>query len=196
MQNALAAVEMMERLIRDLMDSTMLDNASFKMEFVDVDMGILLADVVRTMRYSIEEGDVGIRIEPMPVIKADEWALTKVFMNLVGNAVQYSSPDRAARIWISYEDHDEFHCFRIADNGIGIPDGQREKLFLRFSRGTNVGGVSGSGLGLHIVKEAVMGHGGHIQMQSEEGDGTTFAVFLPKKPVDVPQSEVTSTVDV
>ena len=192
-ENALAAVKMMERLIGDLMDSMVLDT-SFRMQFGEVDMTIMVSEVIRTLRYPIEDHDVGIRIEPLPTVMADEWALTKAFMNLIGNAIQYASPERPPRIWISYEDHDGFHRFTIADNGIGIPEGQREKLFLRFERGSNVTGISGTGLGLHIVKEAVMGHGGHIKLRSTEGEGTTFDIYLPKVPVEVPQCEVTPTV--
>ena len=195
MENALAAVGMMERLIGDLMDSMVLDT-SFKMNFEPVDLTIMVADVIRTLRYTIEDKNVKVRVEPLPTIRVDEWSLTKAFMNLVGNAIQYSSPDRDPRIVISYEDKDEFHCLRIADNGIGIPDGKREKLFLRFERGSNVAGVSGTGLGLHIIKEAVMGHGGHIRLESEEGDGTTFEMYLPKEPIAVPQSELSETVEV
>ncbi len=57
-------------------------------------------------------------------------------------------------------------------------------------------GVSGTGLGLHIIKEAIMGHGGTIRFESEEGVGTTFEIYLPKEPVAVPQSELTQTVEV
>jgi signal transduction histidine kinase len=192
--NALAAVQMMQRLIEDLMDSMRLDT-SFRMNFQEVDMTLLVADVVRTLRYPIEEKDVGVRIEPMPVIEADEWALTKAFMNLLGNAIQYAAPDRRPRVWINYEEQDDVHVVSIRDNGMGIPEGQSDKLFMRFQRGSNVAGISGTGLGLHIVKEVVMGHGGQITVESVEGKGTTFRLHLPKKPVEVPQSAVTQTME-
>jgi signal transduction histidine kinase len=132
----------------------------------------------------------------MPVILADEWALTKAFMNLIGNAIQYCSQDRLARIWISHNDRDEHHEIVLSDNGIGVPEGERENLFLRFERGSNVSEVSGTGLGLHIVKEAIAGHGGTIDLESEVGVGTTFRIRLPKAPVMVPQSAITQTVGV
>lgn len=192
-QNSMAAVEMMERLMGDLMDSIVLDT-TFKMKFAEVDLGILITGVLRTLRYTIEEEGVGIRIEPMPAILADEWALTKAFMNLIGNAIQYRSPDRMSRITISYEDVGELHSIRIIDNGIGVPEGERDGLFLRFERGSNASNVSGTGLGLHIVKEAILGHGGSIELESEEGVGTTFTILIPKDPLPVPQSSVTQTV--
>jgi signal transduction histidine kinase/signal recognition particle receptor subunit beta len=194
-ENSMAAVDMMERLVGDLMDSIVLDT-TFEMKFAEVDLGILIGEVLRTLRYNIEEYDVGLRVEPMPVIMADEWALTKAFMNLIGNAIQYRSPDREPRIWISYEDEGESHVIIVSDNGIGVPEGDRHDLFLRFERGANTSGVSGTGLGLHIVKEAIAGHGGTIELDSEEGVGTTFTIRLPKAPVTVPQSEITQTVGV
>ncbi len=194
-ENSMAAVDMMERLVGDLMDSIVLDT-TFEMKFAEVDLGILIGEVLRTLRYNIEEYDVGLRVEPMPVIMVDEWALTKAFMNLIGNAIQYRSPDRDPRIWISYEDEGESHVIIVSDNGIGVPEGDRHDLFLRFERGANTSGVSGTGLGLHIVKEAIAGHGGTIELDSEEGVGTTFTIRLPKAPVTVPQSEITQTVGV
>jgi hypothetical protein len=194
-ENSMAAVDMMERLVGDLMDSIVLDT-TFEMNFAEVDLGILIGEVLRTLRYNIEEYEVGLRVEPMPVIMADEWALMKAFMNLIGNAIQYRSPDRVPRIWISYEDGGESHVIIVSDNGIGVPEGDRHDLFLRFERGANTSGVSGTGLGLHIVKEAIAGHGGTIELDSEEGVGTTFTIRLPKAPVTVPRSEITQTVGV
>jgi signal transduction histidine kinase len=75
----------------------------------------------------------------------------------------------------------------IADAGIGIPTADRTRLFRRFERGSNSGGVGGSGLGLYIVHELVQGHGGEITFESAEGIGTTFRIELPKAPVRAPQ---------
>ena len=63
-------------------------------------------------------------------------------------------------------------------------------MFQRFERGTNTGGVSGTGLGLHIVKEVVLGHGGGVWVESEQGTGTTFFLAIPKEPVQPPHSTV------
>lgn len=192
--NALQACQMMERLIGDLMDSMRLDQA-FKMVFDTVDMSHLVNDVLNTLQYPLDEKNVQVEVAELPTIEADEWGLTKAFMNLLGNAIQYSAEDRDPRLWVEYEEDEDNHVFTIRDNGIGIPEGQIDKLFLRFERGSNTGGISGTGLGLHIVKEVVMGHGGGISVESDEGEGSTFRLHLPKQPVEVPISAVSQTVE-
>lgn len=189
LENALMACDLMDRLVEDLTDSMKFDT-EFKMNFEDVDMSLMVGDVLHALRYLIDEKDVRVHVEPLPVIRADSWALTKAFMNLLGNAIQYASPDHQPRLHVHYEDAGDYHCFHVADNGIGIPEGQHEKLFLRFERGSNVEGVSGTGLGLHIAKETVMGHGGFIKLDSKLGQGSTFRVHVLKDPVVVPQTDI------
>jgi signal transduction histidine kinase len=68
---------------------------------------------------------------------------------------------------------------RVADEGIGIPESDQEHLFRAFFRAGNVGGADGSGLGMTIVKRAVEVYDGSIDVDSRDGDGTTFEVTLP-----------------
>jgi signal transduction histidine kinase len=194
-QNGLLACSQMERLVRDLLDSSRLDHDGVHLQFAECDLTLLLADVLRTLRYELEERDVRIRIEPMPVVRADAWALTKVFMNLLGNAINYSATDRPALIRVFAEDRGDEWLVGVRDNGIGIPEADRGRLFRRFERGSNTGGISGTGLGLHIVKEIVQGHGGTVSFDSAVGDGTTFWLHLPKVPVQAPHSPVSATAE-
>ncbi|MFN7587437.1 MAG: ATP-binding protein [Planctomycetota bacterium] len=194
-QNGLLACSQMERLVRDLLDSSRLDHDGVHLQFAECDLTLLLADVLRTLRYEIEERDVRIRIEPMPVVRADAWALTKVFMNLLGNAINYSASERPASIRVFAEDRGDEWLVGVRDNGIGIPEADRGRLFRRFERGSNTGGISGTGLGLHIVKEIVQGHGGMVSFDSAVGDGTTFWLHLPKVPVQAPHSSVSATAE-
>jgi len=188
--NALCAVRQMERLLEDLMDSSRLDFDGVKLNFEEVDMTLLVADVIRTLKAQIQENDVGIRLEPLPIVTVDEWALAKTFMNLIGNAIQYAPDDKPARVRIYHEDTEDYNVFVVQDNGIGIPETSMDRLFKRFQRGENTAGISGTGLGLHIVKEVVQGHGGHVQVESTEGEGSTFRVYIPKEPTHAPHSPV------
>lgn len=194
-QNGLLACSQMERLVRDLLDSSRLDHDGVHLQFAECDLTLLLADVLRTLRYELEERDVRIRVEPMPVVRADAWALTKVFMNLLGNAITYSATDRPALIRVFAEDRGDEWLVGVRDNGIGIPEADRGRLFRRFERGSNTGGISGTGLGLHIVKEIVQGHGGTVSFDSAVGEGTTFWLHLPKQPVQAPHSPVSGTAE-
>ncbi len=195
LDNGLCAVRQMERLVRDLLDSSRLDHDGVRLEFRDCDLTLLLAEVLQTLRYEIEEFGVVVQVEPMPIVQADSWALTKVFLNLLGNAIHYGSPDRRTVIRINGEDDGDEWRVAVIDNGIGIPAADRPRLFRRFERGSNTGGISGTGLGLHIIKEIVQGHGGHVSFTSEEGVGTTFFLHLPKEPVLAPHSPVSSAAD-
>jgi two-component system, OmpR family, phosphate regulon sensor histidine kinase PhoR len=192
-QNGLMAVHQMERLVRDLLDSSRLDHDGMQLHFGDCDLTLLLGDVLRTLRYEVEERGVAVRIEPLPCIQADSWALTKVFMNLLGNAITYgpATGDPTIRVFAE-EGHDEW-VLAVQDNGIGIPEADRPRLFRRFERGSNTGGISGTGLGLHIVKEIVQGHGGAVSFESTVGQGTTFLLHLPKVPMTPPHSKLSET---
>jgi signal transduction histidine kinase len=192
-QNGLLAVQQMERLIRDLLDSSRLDHDGVTLKFEPVDLTLLLAQVINTLRFEIEHTDAHVRLEPLPIVQADEWALSKVFNNLVGNALQYAKEGRRLVVRIAAEERDDEWCISVRDNGIGIPAKDRDRLFRRFERGSNTGGISGTGLGLHIVKEIAQGHGGCVSFDSTEGEGTTFVVHLPKVPVQAPHSPLTET---
>jgi signal transduction histidine kinase len=98
-------------------------------------------------------------------------------VNLLGNALKYSDPDTPVRFAVSGVG-DQMHL-RISDQGIGIPEADLPRLFGSFHRGTNVGNIAGTGIGLHIVKECVDLHQGQIEVSSRPGQGTTFTVRLP-----------------
>jgi len=193
--NGLQAVRQMERLIGDLLDSSRLDHDGVQMNFEAVAMSDLVGDVVERLHYELDQVGGVVHIEPLPEIQADAWALTKVFTNILGNAIQYSHPERNPTIHVSArQDGDQF-VFAVADNGIGIPEEDRERLFRRFERGSNTGGVSGTGLGLHIIREVVLGHGGQVWVESEVGLGTVFYIALPMEPVQPPHSQVTGVAE-
>ena len=76
--------------------------------------------------------------------------------------------------------------FRVEDNGIGIPAADQAEVFKKFRRGSNTGGINGTGLGLYIVRELTRRHGGEVTFTSERGQGTTFLVRLPLSPLENP----------
>ena len=195
-ENGIEAVAMMSRLIGDLIDSSRLDFQGVEFEFGSVDISKVIEDVLGTLRYEIEENSIRMQVESLPSILGDEWMLKRLFLNLLGNAVLYSDPgvDSVIRVH-SYEEEDR-SVFVIEDNGIGIPEQDLPRLFRRFERGSNTAGVSGSGLGLHIVKEVVAGHGGTVWVESTEGVGSRFMVGIPRQPVQAPHSSVSETAEI
>lgn len=99
-----------------------------------------------------------------------------IFGNLLSNAVKYSPMGGTVHFRVR-RDGKTLH-FTVADEGIGIPESDREHLFESFHRGSNVGSIAGTGLGLSIVRHALALHGGRIRTDSTAGKGTTFEVSL------------------
>ncbi len=108
----------------------------------------------------------------------DERLLTHILINLLTNAVKYSPEGGEVQLKL-WADGDDL-VFEVNDPGIGIPLEDQRQLFEPFHRAANVGDIEGSGLGLVVVKDSVMLHGGTLQFHSQPGHGTTFSVRLPR----------------
>ena len=112
------------------------------------------------------------------VVRGTEEGLDRIFVNVVGNAVKYTSPGGA--VAVSVQQVDGQAQVEVADTGIGIPEEALPHLFEEFYRAPNAKKTEvGTGLGLAIVKDLVERYGGRIQVKSTVGVGTTFTVTLP-----------------
>jgi signal transduction histidine kinase len=108
---------------------------------------------------------------------ADEGVLQRMISHLLLNAVRYSPAETTVCIELyRYDDH---IALRVIDRGIGIPETDLSRIFEPFYRGSNVGEISGMGLGLTVVKHAVELHDGAISIESAVGEGTTVTIQLP-----------------
>jgi signal transduction histidine kinase/ligand-binding sensor domain-containing protein len=115
------------------------------------------------------------------IILSDEMRLKIIFNNLISNAIKFHVIEDGEQSFVKIsvsEEADKF-VFTVADNGIGINPEFKERIFDMFFRATD--SVSGSGLGLYILRETVLKLGGDVQVQSQVGVGTTFIVVLPKQ---------------
>ena len=110
-------------------------------------------------------------------IQADKRLLQHIFTNLLTNAVKYSDVGRVVRFEVGVTEKEIVSAVR--DEGIGIPEADREWHFTAFHRAQNVGDRPGTGLGLVIVKRCVDLHGGKINVESKCGEGTSATVKLP-----------------
>ncbi len=110
-------------------------------------------------------------------VTLDPHLIHDILVNLLSNAVKYS-PDNG-RVNFAVTRYGDDIIFRIADNGIGIPEAEQAKLFEPFHRASNTGRIEGTGLGLSIVKSYVDAHHGHIEFASKEGEGSIFTVTIP-----------------
>lgn len=110
-------------------------------------------------------------------ITADERLLQYVLINLLSNAIKYSAPDQPVEFKVT--NNEEGVEFSVQDKGLGIPAADLDYLFEPFHRASNVKNIDGTGLGLLIAKNYVELHEGTIEVESEEGVGSTFIVRLP-----------------
>ncbi|MCB0034563.1 MAG: HAMP domain-containing histidine kinase, partial [Anaerolineales bacterium] len=125
--------------------------------------------------------DIGHEIDyqaaEMPVLMLDRKLMRQVINNLISNAIKYSP--EAESIYVRLDYHDSQVVLTVRDEGIGIPESDLTHLFEPFHRGENVGVISGTGLGLVILKESIDLHGGTIHVESQVGRGTTFTIQIP-----------------
>jgi signal transduction histidine kinase len=102
-----------------------------------------------------------------------------VFRNLIVNGIRYNR-EEVPVITITASEEPGQCSFAVADNGIGIEDGQFEKIFMVFQRLNHADGIGGTGAGLTIVKQIVESYGGNIRVESEPGKGSTFTFTVPR----------------
>ncbi|GJG86660.1 hypothetical protein tb265_18410 [Gemmatimonadetes bacterium T265] len=155
------------------------------------------AEAARSLRDFATAHRVDVRVEPMPEVEVSAAAVELCLTNLISNAVKYADPAKPVR-WVvvegelaaDAEDGREV-IIRVRDNGLGVPEPQREGLFRRFFRAHehSASHVEGTGLGLSIVRETVRALGGRVWAEFPEV-GTVFAFALPaRRGADRPTAE-------
>jgi PAS domain S-box-containing protein len=172
----------MQEMLEDLLACARLESGTQELIIGETRFRELADEVLGRLKFQIEEKKIQIVPPDKDIsVMADRKQITRVLMNLVGNAINYigSGPDKFIRI--GWEQKNGMPVFMVADNGIGIPEGSRKDLFGKFKRGSNVAGVQGTGLGLSIVKGIVEAHGGKIWFESDVNKGTTFYFTLAGK---------------
>jgi len=126
---------------------------------------------------------VDLKIQPnLPTIICDGIKIKEVFLNLLTNAIKFSSGNGDAQpvVDISYVDRVDAHEFIVKDNGIGIAPKDHEEIFGMFKRLDTSEKYEGTGAGLSIVKSIVDDHGGKIWLESDLGKGAAFHFSIPK----------------
>ena len=143
-----------------------------------LNMNRLVSDLLAAVAHQIEDRQARIRIEPLPAITADRFAMEQILANLLDNAIKFLPPEKPGEIRIRAESTAEETVFHVEDNGRGIPAEARTAIFEIFRR-FGPADVPGEGMGLSYVQVLVQRHGGRIWCESEPGFGSRFSFAIP-----------------
>ncbi len=174
-----ATADRLDRLVRDLLDTTLIENRRLQLELTDINPGELMRRAVDSVAFSGGEA----RVETVPfeeelTLRGDAEKLVRVLSALLDNALKYSPPLSPVRMWC--EPGAGAVTFNVRDRGPGIPPEEREKVFERFYRGKPRGSrVGGMGLGLFLARKLAEAHGGRLWLEEGEGGGSLFRLRLP-----------------
>jgi PAS domain S-box-containing protein len=174
---AVEGVHRMQQLINDLLNYARIGKTEPAHERVD--LNDLLAEVQVNLKAEIEKKEAILHIASLPVVKGVRSQFTQVFQNLIGNAMKFCE-GCPPEIWVNVKDDGDEWLFSVKDNGIGIDEVYREKVFMLFQRLHNRERYAGTGIGLTVCKKIIELHGGRIWFDSQLGKGTTFYFTLPK----------------
>ena len=183
-----SADEMLQMVTR-LLESAALEDQDFTLDREAVDVQRLAQAVVEQNRRQAERKDQRIALD-LPVgeactVEADPTWIQEAMDNLVSNAVKYSPHGKPIRVAVTTSEVDI--RFAVEDEGPGLTEEDKEKLFGKFERlsAAPTGDESSTGLGLSIVKQIIEKHDGRVWAESTHGEGSTFFIALPRSPADV-----------
>jgi len=176
--------DQLNRMINDLILLSKFDSSQVELKMASLRLDLLVQDIGNLFKILAEQKGVDLqmgRVQEVTII-GDKVRLQQLFTNLIDNAIKYT-PEGSIRITV--EKDGENGVVQVRDTGIGIPQGEQEKIFKRFyrvdrSRSKEGGGV---GLGLSITEWIVHAHHGRIGVESELNRGSTFTVSLPLQKV-------------
>ena len=174
--------QLLTRLVDDLHELTLADAGQLRLDRAPVDVVALARAAIARFGAAAEAAQVELALEAeetVPAISGDADRLEQVLRNLISNALRHTPA--GGRVVVSVQSVDGYVRLQVADTGTGIAAEDLPHLFDRFYRGdksrSRRGG--GAGLGLAIVRQLVIAHGGQISVDSRDGAGATFMVVLP-----------------
>ncbi|WP_197452016.1 sensor histidine kinase [Rosistilla carotiformis] len=191
----LAQADRLERLIADMMHLARAQDRSQPAEPTDVPVLPVIQECCETYQPVAAQKNIELTLQPFDesiAILAEREALLTVANNLVGNALRYTP--EGGHVTVSCQTEDELVSIAVADDGLGIPLEDQERVFERFYRVEKARDqqYGGTGLGLAIVKNIVQSFGGTMRLKSMPGKGSTFEAVLPASQTAAPQLSKTS----
>ncbi len=170
------SADRMTELITDILEYSRIGGKS-QLEIVDCNK--IVKDVIDDMKASIIETNSEIEVDPLPTFKVYPVELRLLFQNLISNAIKFRKKDQQALIKIRYKKENTNHHFIIEDNGIGLDEKYKDKIFVIFQRLHSSRDYEGTGIGLAHCKKIVEFHNGKIWVESTPKIGSKFHFILP-----------------
>jgi PAS domain S-box-containing protein len=173
---AIDGTKRMQGLIKDLLDYSQVGTAT--RGFESTDCSSVVDKAVFNLQAAIKESGASIRYDDLPSVMADAPQLTRLFQNLIGNAIKFRGKE-PPEIQISVSRLENEWVFSVNDNGIGIDPKFANRIFITFQRLHGRKEYPGTGIGLATCKKIVERHGGRIWVESEPGKGSAFYFTIP-----------------
>jgi two-component system phosphate regulon sensor histidine kinase PhoR len=175
-------VKYMEQLIEDLITLSMLESVGFQVNLKEIQFKAFIQKLASDLSEIAQSKNVKIEVDipENAKIKTDEKMIHAIMKNLIDNAIKYNK--EGGKVTVTFKELKNEVEISVCDTGIGIPKSHIPFIFERFyrverSRSRKLGGT---GLGLSIVKLATERLNGKVEVESEEGKGTCFKIYLPK----------------
>ncbi|MBI5739262.1 MAG: HAMP domain-containing protein [Nitrospirae bacterium] len=169
-------------LVNSLLDLSRMEAGMMVYNFVQGDISALIKRVVREMEPLLDNNNIVLETNisyTLPPVKIDMDRMLQALRNLIGNAVKFTPGGGTVKV--SAHSTEKEVVVSVADNGVGIPKEKIDIIFNKYQRAVlaDSGKITGSGLGLFIVKQIITAHGGRISVESTPGKGSDFTFVLP-----------------
>ena len=177
--------ERLSRLIDNVLDFSRIESGGQRYQIAPGPVEPIVHEVIESFRHPLHQQGftVDVTIEPdLPDVPLDGDAMKQALANLVDNAMKYSGDRRHVRVAARRDGAGV--AVEVADDGIGVPLSERERIFEKFYRvgRSETQGRRGSGVGLALVKHIVEAHGGRVTVDGRPGEGSRFTLHLPPLP--------------
>lgn len=172
----------MLQLINDLLDISVIESGTVKLNITEVDITKLIQESLLVLKNAADKKQILLIFHPgntLPVVQCDANKVSQILNNLLNNAIKFSKPK--STILVKAITKEQEVVISVKDEGVGMTSEVKQQIFQPFSKGSKQGteGEKGTGLGLAIVHKVVTLHKGKVWVESEIGKGSTFFVALP-----------------
>jgi len=178
-ERACRSGERLVSLVDTLLDVSRITTGSFNLSFSRFDITVAVHDVVERFREHADRAGATVTVRSEGVLEGrwDRLRIEQVVTNLLTNALKYAA---GTPVEITLSGTEDDVTVTVSDGGPGIPESERERIFLRFERAAPMRNFGGLGLGLYVVRQIVEAHGGEIQLVHPVLRGAHFVIRLPR----------------